>query len=276
MGLGTTFPAVNKTRAKSDIFSADSELVTHITHWTDDLFSFKLTRRDNFRFRSGEFAMIGLPDEQGKPLLRAYSVASPYWAEELEFYSIKVKDGPLTSRLQHIVAGDRVIVKPKTVGTLVLDALLPGKVLWLIATGTGIAPFASLIRDPDTYERYETVVLTHTCRDTAQLEYGKHLVSQTLCDPLIGDEAVEKLVYYPTTTRELSPTMGRITSLMDSGKLFADLSLDTFNSDNDRVMICGSLQLNIDVSNRCKAAGLTEGSNNSPGHFVVEKAFTEK
>jgi len=254
----------------------DSELVTHITHWTETLFSFKLTRSDKFRFRSGEFAMIGLLDDNGKPILRAYSVASPSWAEELEFYSIKVPDGPLTSRLQNIVAGDRVIVKPKTVGTLVLDALLPGKTLWLIATGTGIAPFASIIRDPDAYERFDNIVLTHTCRESAQLAYGKQLVDATLTDPLIGDEAVEKLAYYPTTTQEQSPVVGRITKLIESEQLFNDLDTSKFHPDKDRVMICGSLQLNTDMTKLLEAAGFTEGSNSSPGQFVVEKAFTEK
>lgn len=256
--------------------SADSELVTHITHWTETLFSFKLTRSDQFRFRSGEFAMIGLPDDKGKPILRAYSVASPSWAEELEFYSIKVKNGPLTSKLQNIVPGDRVIVKPKTVGTLVLDALLPGKTLWLIATGTGIAPFASIIRDPDAYQRFDKVVLTHTCSENAQLAYSKQLVNTTLTDPLIGDEAMEKLAYYPTTTQEASPVIGRITKLIDNGQLFNDLDAAPFSATDDRIMICGSLQLNLDMGQRCTEAGLTEGSNSSPGHFVVEKAFTEK
>ncbi|MBX2882219.1 MAG: ferredoxin--NADP reductase [Granulosicoccus sp.] len=254
----------------------ESELVIHVTHWTNDLFSFSVTRSSSFRFRSGEFVMIGLPDESGKPILRAYSIASPSWSDELEFYSIKVKDGPLTSRLQKIKAGDRIIVKSKSVGTLVLDALLPGKTLWLLATGTGVAPFASLIRDPEVYEKFDKVILTHTCREKAQLAYGETLYQNACEDPLVGDEIRQKLTYYPTTTREDSTVVGRITDLIDNQQLFKDLKQPAFNSEYDRVMICGSLEMNKDVAERCESAGLVEGSNSAPGHYVVEKAFTEK
>ena len=250
----------------------DAQTVTSVRHYTDRLFSFRVSRPRSLRFRSGEFVMIGLLKDDGKPLLRAYSIASPSWDEELEFYSIKVQDGPLTSRLQHIQAGDQIIVRPKPVGTLVLDALLPGKRIYLIATGTGVAPFASLIRDPDLYERYDQVVLTHTCREVAELTYSKELVSSLKDDPLIGEFA-NKLLYYPTTTREESPKMGRITSLLSDGTLASDLGLPPIDKDTDRVMICGSMGLNTDVKAICEAAGLREGSNSMPAEFVLEKAF---
>ena len=223
--------------------------------------------------------MIGLmgdPDEKTgkqKPLLRAYSIASPSWDEELEFYSIKVQDGPLTSRLQNIQVGDEVIVRPKPVGTLVLDALLPAKRMYFIATGTGIAPFASLMRDPDLYERYDEVIMCHTCREGAELKYGADLVASLADDPLIGEFVGDKLKYYPTTTREESPKMGRITTLLKDGTVAADLNLPPLNPETDRLMVCGSMGLNTDIKEICEAAGLTEGSNSAPAEFVVEKAF---
>ena len=255
----------------------DAQSVTAVTHWTDRLFSFRVTRPASLRFRSGEFVMIGLPGDDGKPILRAYSIASPNWDEELEFYSIKVPDGPLTSRLQHIQPGDQIILRPKPVGTLVLDALLPGKRLWFLATGTGIAPFASLMRDPETFERYEQVVMMHTCRTAAELAYGRELVENLRHDPLLtemfGAEFATRLLYYPTTTREDSPLMGRITDNMTSGKVFADLNLPPIAADNDRAMICGSLAFNIDVKAVLEGFGLREGANSDPKEFVVEKAF---
>ena len=250
----------------------DAQIVTAVTHWTDRLFSFRLTRPRSLRFRSGEFVMIGLERDDGKPLLRAYSIASPSWDDELEFYSIKVPDGPLTSRLQNIQPGDAVIVRPKPTGTLVLDALLPGKRLWLVATGTGIAPFASLIRDPDIYQRYDKVILTHTCRGTAELAYGRELIASLADDPLVGEEAGHKLGYFPTTTREASEHRGRITDLMRSVQVFRDLGVPELGAD-DRVMICGSMGLNLDVKAICEERGLVEGSNAAPGTFVLEKAF---
>ena len=250
----------------------DAQTVTSVTHWTDRLFSFRVTRPQSLRFRSGEFVMIGLMGDNGRPLLRAYSIASPSWDEELEFYSIKVQDGPLTSRLQHLAVGDQVILRPKPVGTLVLDALLPGKRLYLVATGTGIAPFASLIRDPETYERFDEVILTHTCRDACELGYGQDLMNRVACDPLIGDEAANKLRYYPTTTQEPSHRQGRITTLITDGTLARDLNLPPLSAD-DRVMICGSMGLNADMKAICEAAGLSEGANSEPGGFVLEKAF---
>lgn len=250
----------------------DSQIVTSVRHWTDTLFSFRVTRPRSLRFRSGEFAMIGLEGDNGKPLLRAYSIASPSWDEELEFYSIKVPDGPLTSRLQNIAPGDAVIVRPKPTGTLVLDALLPAGRIWLIASGTGIAPFASLIRDPDIYERYDEVILTHTCREVRELDYGANLVSNLAEDPLVGEEAWKKLKYYPTTTRQSSQYEGRITDLLRSGKVYHDLDIPPMNGD-DRVMICGSMPLNVEIRDICQTVGLEEGSNSRPGGFVLEKAF---
>jgi len=251
----------------------DAQTVTSVTHWNDSLFSFRVTRPQTLRFRSGEFVMIGLLDERGKPLLRAYSIASPSWDDELEFYSIKVPDGPLTSRLQHIKVGDQIILRPKPVGTLVHDALLPGKRLWLLATGTGIAPFASLMRDPETYERNEQVIMMHTCRTVSELQYGRELVESLEQDPLIGEMVAGKLKYYPTTTREPSAHMGRITDNLASGKAFADLGLTPMNAAEDRAMVCGSLAFNLDVKLVLESFGLREGANSEPREYVVEKAF---
>lgn len=251
----------------------DAQTVTAVKHWTDRLFSFRVTRPKTLRFRSGEFVMIGLMGENGKPLLRAYSIASPAWDEELEFYSIKVPDGPLTSRLQHIAVGDEIILRPKPVGTLVHDALLAGKRLWLLATGTGFAPFASLLREPETYEKYDQIIMMHTCREVAELEYGRALVAGLADDPLIGEMVDGKLLYYPTTTRENFPHMGRITDNLTSGKVFADLGLPAMNPVDDRAMVCGSLAFNVDVKAVLEGFGLREGANSEPQEFVVEKAF---
>jgi ferredoxin--NADP+ reductase len=255
----------------------DAQTVLDVKHWTDRLFSFRVSRPQSLRFRSGEFVMIGLLKEDGKPLLRAYSIASPAWDDELEFYSIKVQDGPLTSRLQHIKSGDQIILRPKPVGTLVHDALLPGKRLWFFATGTGIAPFASLIREPQTYEEYDQIILTHTCREVAELEYGRQLVDQVKNDELmaelVGAENLQKLVYYPTTTREDSPKMGRITTLIKDGTLFGDLDVTDFGPDKDRAMVCGSIGLNTDIKDILEGYGLREGANSEPAEYVVEKAF---
>jgi ferredoxin--NADP+ reductase len=256
----------------------DAQTVTEVQHYTDRLFRFRVTRPRSLRFRSGEFVMIGLmgePDANGrqKPLLRAYSIASPSWDEELEFYSIKVQDGPLTSRLQHIKPGDQVILRPKPVGTLVHDALLPGKRIWFFATGTGIAPFASLLREPETYEKFEQVILTHTCRDVAELKYGEDLVARTLEDPLVGEEAAAKLRYYPTTTREQSPVMGRVTDRLRDGSIFADLGVPPIDAEHDRAMVCGSMGLNKDMKEILEGFGLREGANSEPAEYVIEKAF---
>jgi ferredoxin--NADP+ reductase len=267
-----------QTKIKPAPALPDAQIVTKVTHWTDRLFSFRMTRPQSLRFRSGEFVMIGLmgePDANGrqKPLLRAYSIASPSWDDELEFYSIKVPDGPLTSRLQHIQPGDEIILRPKPVGTLVHDALLPGKRLWFFSTGTGIAPFASLIREPQTYEDYDEVILTHTCRDVAELEYGRQLVESLKDDPLIGELVGDKLKYYPTTTQEQSPKMGRITTLLEDGTVFRDLGIDGINPETDRAMVCGSMGLNLDLKKILEGFGLREGANSDPAEYVVEKAF---
>jgi ferredoxin--NADP+ reductase len=255
----------------------DAQVVTEVQHYTDRLFRFRVTRPQSLRFRSGEFVMIGLMGDNGKPLLRAYSIASPAWDDELEFYSIKVQDGPLTSKLQHIQVGDEVILRPKPVGTLVHDALLPGKRLWFFSTGTGIAPFASLLREPQTYQDYDEVILTHTCRDVAELKYGADLVAAIRADEmlaeLIGEGFAEKLRYYPTTTREQSPKMGRITDLLRDGTVFADLGIDTIDAGHDRAMVCGSMGLNTDMKEILEGFGLREGANSDPAEYVVEKAF---
>lgn len=248
------------------------ETVIAVRHYTDRLFSFRVTRPQSFRFRSGEFVMIGLMVE-GKPLLRAYSIASPSWDEELDFYSIKVPDGPLTSRLQHIEPGDTILMGKKSVGTLVLDALEPGKRLYLLSTGTGIAPFASVIRDPETYERFDQVILTHTCREVAELTYGKELVEAVREDPLVGEFVGDKLVYYPSCTREDFERKGRITQLMDDGVIYDELGIPPLNPETDRVMICGSMEMLDSCKQRCEQVGLKEGSNARPAQYVVEKSF---
>lgn len=251
----------------------DAQTVTSVQHWTDSLFSFRVTRPASLRFRSGEFVMIGLLKDDGRPLLRAYSIASPNWDDELEFYSIKVADGPLTSRLQHIQPGDQIILRPKPVGTLVHDALLPGKRLYMFSTGTGIAPFASLVRDPETFDKFDQVILTHTCRDVADLAYGRELIEGLTNDPLIGEMVEGKLLYYPTTTREHSPRMGRITAHLRDGTLARELDLPPISAETDRAMVCGSMGLNTDMKQILEEAGLSEGANSEPAEYVVEKAF---
>ena len=246
--------------------------VTKVIHWTDWLFSFRVARPKNFRFQSGEFVMIGLPRNNGKPLLRAYSIASPSWDDELEFYSIIIPNGPLTSQLQHISIGDNLILNPKATGTLVLDSLLPGKRLFMFASGTGIAPFTSLIRDPEIYEKFEQIILIHTCREVKDLNYGKNIVETIDKDSLIGEYA-DRVFYYPTVTRETFHTKGRITDLLKTGQVFQDLQLTPISSDTDRAMICGSLGLNKDIKAFLEASGLKEGAGNSPAEFVLEKAF---
>lgn len=249
-----------------------AERVVSVRHYTDRLFSFRITRPQAFRFRSGEFVMIGLPNAE-KPVFRAYSIASPAWDEEIEFFSIKVPDGPLTQHLQKIQPGDTVLMRQKSTGTLVLDALTPARRLWMISTGTGIAPFASLMRDPETYEKFEQVILTHTCRDVAELVYGNDLAQGLVDDPLIGELAAGRFTHYATTTRENHPKMGRITTLIESGQLFSDLEVPPFDPAVDRVMICGSMDMIRDVKALVETFGLTEGANNKPAEFVVERAF---
>ena len=263
----------NKPAAPVSPNAPTEETVLAVEHYTDRLFRFRITRPRSFRFRSGEFVMIGLPKEDGRPLLRAYSVASPAWDEELEFYSIKVPDGPLTSRLCHIQPGDKVLLGKKPTGTLVLDALLPGKRLYMFSTGTGFAPFASLVRDPETYERYEEVIVTHTCREVAELTYSRNLVADLVNDPLVGEMVEGKLRLYTSCTREPHDHQGRITDLIESGKLFEDLGVPPLDPAVDRGMICGSMAMIQDTKALMIKAGLTEGSNAAPAEFVIEKAF---
>jgi len=247
--------------------------VSNIRHWTDRTFSFDCERPASFRFRSGEFVMIGLMVD-GKPLLRAYSIASPSWDDELEFYSIKVPDGPLTSRLQHLKEGDEILIRPKPVGTLVHDALLPGKRLFLFATGTGIAPFASTIRDPETYDKFERVILTHTCRDVHELDYGKHLMDGIRSHEFLPEIVGDKLTLISTTTRETSDRMGRMTDWIRDGRLASEVG-GGLDPETDRVMICGSMGMLKDHKAICEELGFVEGSNSEPGQFVIEKAFVD-
>ncbi|WP_171234167.1 ferredoxin--NADP reductase [Ruegeria sp. HKCCA6837] len=274
----TEMKSVSEATAVKAPVLPDAQTVTEVKHWTDSLFSFKVSRPASLRFRSGEFVMIGLLGDNGKPLLRAYSIASPSWDEELEFYSIKVQNGPLTSKLQHIKPGDQIILRPKPVGTLVHDALLPGKRLWFFATGTGFAPFASLLREPQTYGDYDEVIITHTCREVAELEYGRQLIENIRQDELLaelmGEGFADKIRYYPTTTREDSPKMGRITTLLQDGTVFADLGIEGgIKPETDRAMVCGSLAFNLDIKEILEGFGLREGANSEPKEFVIEKAF---
>ncbi len=251
-----------------------AEKVVSVKHYTDRLFQFRITRPAALRFRSGEFVMIGLPNAE-KPVFRAYSIASPSWDEEIEFFSIKVEDGPLTEHLQKIKVGDTVLMRKKPVGTLVNDALIPGKTLYMISTGTGIAPFASLIREPETYEKFEKVVLTHTCREAAELTYGYDIVAAAKADPLVGEEASKQLIHVASTTRDPSERMGRITAQIEDGSLFEHLGVPPLNPETDRGMICGSMEMLKDVKALFEKAGMTEGANNRPAEFVVERAFVD-
>ena len=253
--------------------AADQVKVTAVTHWTDKLFSFQTDRPPSFRFQSGEFAMIGLADNDGKAITRAYSIASPHWDDYLEFYSIIVPDGPLTSRLRHIQIGDDIILRPKTTGTLNLARLRDGKRLYLLATGTGFAPFASLIRDPETYERFDEVVLVHGCRTIAELGYSQKIVADSRAHPLIGEMVTAQLHYVPSVTRENFTQTGRITTLLADGKLASSLSLPPLDADFDRIMICGSIGLNQDIAAQLMAKNFQEGNLSSPGDYVIERAF---
>jgi len=251
-----------------------AETVTSVTHYTDRLFAFRMTRPQSFRFRSGEFVMIGLPNAE-KPVYRAYSIASPSWDEELEFFSIKVPGGPLTEHLQKIQPGDTVLMRKKPTGTLVLDALKPGKRLFLFSTGTGIAPFASVIRDPETYEKFDQVVLTQTCRLDAELKYGRELVENTKNDELMSEFVGDKLLLHANATREGEPKGERVTKLIESGKLFTDLGIEALNPEADRAMICGSMAMLREIEGLLQERGFEEGANNKPGTYVVERAFVD-
>lgn len=265
----------SQTAAKPHL--PDAQTVTAVTHWTDRLFSFRVTRPQSLRFRSGEFVMIGLLGDNGKPLLRAYSIASPAWDEELEFYSIKVPDGPLTSRLQHIRPGDPVLVGSKPTGTLLVSDVRPGRNLYLLATGTGLAPFMSIIRDPATYERYGKVVLTHGVRHTSELAYHDYLRDELPADEFLGGMVREQLLYYPTVTREVFGHQGRLPDLLRSGQMVRELALPPLDPQVDRAMICGSPAMLNDLSTLLDqwGFGISPGIG-EPGDYVIERAFAAR
>ncbi len=248
------------------------ERVLSVHHWTDRLFSFTTTRDASLRFSNGHFTMIGLRVND-KPLLRAYSIVSPNYADHLEFLSIKVQDGPLTSRLQHIQVGDTIIVGRKPTGTLLIDYLLPGKRLYLLGTGTGLAPFMSIVRDPETYERFEQVIVVHGVRQVNELAYRELLSHDLVKDEILGEMVQGKLLYYPTVTREPFVHQGRIPQLLSEGVIAKDLGLPLFNAAEDRVMICGSPEMLRDLKALCEKTGLKEGNTTTPGDFVIERAF---
>jgi ferredoxin/flavodoxin---NADP+ reductase len=251
------------------------ETVLSVQHWTDSLFSFTATRDPGFRFQNGQFAMIGL-EVEGRPLLRAYSMASANHEEALEFFSIKVTDGPLTSRLQKIREGDTILVGRKATGTLIAGNLIPGKRLLLLSTGTGLAPFASLIKDPDIYDGFEAIILAHGCRQVSELAYGERLVEKLREDEFFGPLIADKLIYYPTVTREPFRNRGRITDLIASNQIFADIGLSGLDRETDRVMLCGSPGMLEELHAMFTVRGFTEGNHSEPGHFVIEKAFVER
>jgi ferredoxin/flavodoxin---NADP+ reductase len=251
------------------------ETVLSVQHWTDSLFSFTATRDPGFRFQNGQFAMIGL-EVEGRPLLRAYSMASANHEDVLEFFSIKAPNGPLTSRLQKIREGDTILVGRKATGTLVTGNLLRGSRLLLLSTGTGLAPFASLIKDPEIYENFATIILAHGCRQVSELAYGERLVEKLCRDELFGPLIADKLIYYPTVTREPFRNRGRITDLISSGQLFEDIGLAPLDRETDRAMLCGSPAMLAELHAMFTEQGFIEGSHSEPGHFVIEKAFVER
>ncbi len=253
----------------------NEETVLEVKHWTETLFSFKTTRTPSFRYENGQFAMMGIENE-GRPLVRAYSMVSPNYDEELEFFSIKVPDGPLTSKLQHIREGDRILISKKPTGTLIIDNLLPGRNLYLLSTGTGLAPFMSIIRDPNTYERFEKIVLVHGCRHVAELAYGERIQKELPQDEFIGELIRDQLIYYPTVTREPFTHRGRITDLITSGQMFKDMGIAPLSAADDRVMLCGSPQMLSDMKVMLEGMSFNEGSSGKPAQYVVEKAFVER
>jgi ferredoxin--NADP+ reductase len=253
-----------------------TERVLDVRHWNDSLFSFRTTRDASLRFENGHFVMLGLPVD-GKPLLRAYSIASANYEDHLEFFSIKVAGGPLTSRLQHIKPGDDIIISRKPVGTLLLHDLLPGRNLYLLSTGTGLAPFLSIVRDPHTYERFEKIVLVHGVRQVADLAYHDYLTRELPNHELLGEQVRRQLIYYPTATREPFRYNGRLTELINSGKLFADVGLHAFTPDDDRAMLCGSPSMLADTRALLDARGFVASPHiGTPGHYVFERAFVDK
>jgi ferredoxin--NADP+ reductase len=250
------------------------ETVLTVHHWTDRLFSFTTTRDTSLRFSNGHFTMIGLRVD-GKPLLRAYSIVSANYEEHLEFLSIKVPDGPLTSRLQHIQPGDKIVVGRKPTGTLLIDYLLPGRRLYLLGSGTGLAPFLSVARDPATYERFEKVILVHGVREVAELCYHDYLTQELPQHEALGELVTNQMLYYATVTREAFAHQGRITTVMDNGQLTRDLGLPDLDPAHDRIMICGSPGLNKDMRAILDARGFQEGNTTTPGDYVVERAFVD-
>ena len=256
--------------------SVGTERVLYVHHWNESLFSFKTTRDQGLRFENGHFVMIGL-EVEGKPLMRAYSIASANYDEHLEFLSIKVEDGPLTSRLKNLKAGDEILVSRKPVGTLVLHDLKPGKNLYLFATGTGLAPFMSVIRDPQTYERFEKVILVHGVRVVSELAYAEYITKELPDNEYFGEEIRDKLIYYPTVTREPYQNRGRLTDLINSGKLFEDIGLPLLNPARDRAMICGGPSMLKDTAALLQARGFEISPHiGVPGDYVIERAFVEK
>ncbi|KXW56724.1 ferredoxin--NADP reductase [Ferrovum sp. PN-J185] len=253
-----------------------TEKVLSVHHWNDTLFSFTTTRDPGLRFENGHFVMIGL-EVEGKPLTRAYSIASANYEEHLEFLSIKVPNGPLTSRLQHIQVGDDILVSKKPVGTLVIHDLLPGKHVYLFATGTGLAPFMSIIKDPETYERFDKVILVHGVRQVSELAYRDFIKHELPNNEFFGEEVKQKLIYYPTVTREEFETTGRVTTLIETGQLFNDIGLPPLNPEVDRAMICGSPGMLKDISALLDERGFKISTGvGEPGDYVIERAFVEK
>jgi len=248
------------------------ETVTEVHHYNDNLFRFRITRPDGLRFTAGEFVMLGL-ENNGSRTMRAYSIASASWDETLEFYSIKVPDGKLTKKLKWIRVGDTIVLNKKSTGSLVLDTLIPGKRLFMHATGTGIAPYTSLIQEPELYEKYDQIILTHTCRYEDELSFGRELVNSVVTDSPLAEAATEKLIYRASTTREPGNTRARITDEIKSGSLYDELGIAGLNPEQDRIMICGSKPVNVDMKALFLDAGFTQGSLNNPGSFVWERAF---
>ncbi|KON64161.1 ferredoxin--NADP reductase [Komagataeibacter europaeus] len=253
----------------------NAETVLSVHHWTDRLFSFTTTRDPALRFENGQFTMIGI-EVEGKPLLRAYSIASANYEDHLEFLSIAVPDGPLTSRLRHVKVGDKVLIGRKPVGTLLLDNLRPGRNLYFLSTGTGLAPFMSLIKDPECYERYDHVILSHTVRISGELAYANHIRHELPEHEFLGEDVKGKLLYYPAVTRETFAVTDRITKLIETGKIFTDLNIPELDPEHDRVMICGSPEMLADTEKLLQDRGFDEGNNSNPGAYVVEKAFAER